>query len=134
MKILKEFKEFITKGNILDLAVGVIVGGAFTKIVTAFTTNIIMPFITIITGKVTVSELTFTVWNTIIPYGEFLQAVIDFLLTAAVLFIVLKVITETGKKMEALRKKQEEEEPLPAPEPSEEVKLLSEIRDLLQNK
>ncbi len=132
--ILKEFKDFITKGNVLDLAVGVIMGTAFTKIVTAFTQNIIMPFITILTGKVSVAALAFTIWNTVIPYGLFIQAIIDFLLTAVALFAMLKIITETGKKMEALRGKQEEEAPEAPAEPSEEVKLLSEIRDLLQSK
>ncbi len=134
MKLLREFKEFITKGNILDLAVGVIMGTAFTKIVTAFTQNIIMPFITTLTGKVNVSELKGVIGATEIPYGLFVQAVIDFLLTAVAIFALMKIITTAGKKMEQLRKKQTEEAPAVEPEPSEEVKLLSEIRDLLQNK
>ncbi|MBQ7793452.1 MAG: large conductance mechanosensitive channel protein MscL [Clostridia bacterium] len=134
MGIFKEFKDFITRGNILDLSVGVIMGAAFTKIVTALTQNIIMPLITIITGKVTVSELKGTIGVTEIPYGLFFQAVIDFLLTAIAIFALVKCISVATKKMEALRKKQEEEVPAPAPEPSDEVKLLTEIRDLLQNK
>ncbi len=132
MGVFKEFKEFITRGNVMDLAVGVIMGTAFTKIVTALTENIVMPLITTVTGKVTIAELTATIGNTVLTYGLFLQAIIDFLLTAMAIFIMIKAITVTGKKMEKLRKKQAEEAPAPAPEPSEEVKLLSEIRDLLQ--
>lgn len=134
MSIIKEFKEFITRGNVIDLAVGVIMGSAFTKIVTALTQNIIMPLLTIITGKVSVADMKGVIGVTEIPYGLFLQAVIDFLLTAIAIFAMIKVINTISKKMEALRKKKEEEaEPEAAPEPSDEIKLLSEIRDLLKN-
>ena len=135
MSIIKEFKEFITRGNVIDLAVGVIMGSAFTKIVTALTQNIIMPLLTIITGKVSVAELKGVIGETEIPYGLFLQAVIDFLLTAIAIFAMIKVINTVSKRMEALRKKKEEEPVAePEPEPSEETKLLTEIRDLLKNK
>ena len=135
MSIIKEFKEFITRGNVIDLAVGVIMGSAFTKIVTALTQNIIMPLLTIVTGKVSVAEMKGVIGVTEIPYGLFLQAVIDFLLTSIAIFAMIKVINTVSKKMEALRKKKEEEaEPEAAPEPSEETKLLTEIRDLLKNK
>lgn len=135
MSIIKEFKEFITRGNVIDLAVGVIMGSAFTKIVTALTQNIIMPLLTIITGKVSVADLKGVIGVTEIPYGLFLQAIIDFLLTAIAIFAMIKVINTVSKKMEALRKKKEEEpEPEAEPEPSEETKLLTEIRDLLKNK
>lgn len=134
MSIIKEFKEFITRGNVIDLAVGVIMGSAFTKIVTALTQNIIMPLLTIITGKVSVADMKGVIGVTEIPYGLFLQAVIDFLLTAIAIFAMIKVINTVSKKMEALRKKKEEEaEPEAAPEPSDEIKLLTEIRDLLKN-
>lgn len=135
MSIIKEFKEFITRGNVIDLAVGVIMGSAFTKIVTALTQNIIMPLLTIITGKVSVADLKGVIGVTEIPYGLFLQSVIDFLLTAIAIFAMIKVINTVSKKMEALRKKKEEEPEAEAePEPSEETKLLTEIRDLLKNK
>ncbi len=135
MSIIKEFKDFITRGNVIDLAVGVIMGSAFTKIVTALTQNIIMPLLTIITGKVSVADLKGVIGVTEIPYGLFLQAIIDFLLTAIAIFAMIKVINTVSKKMEALRKKKEEEaEPEAEPEPSEETKLLTEIRDLLKNK
>ncbi|MEE0944347.1 MAG: large conductance mechanosensitive channel protein MscL [Clostridia bacterium] len=135
MSIIKEFKEFITRGNVIDLAVGVIMGSAFTKIVTALTQNIIMPLLTIITGKVSVADLKGVIGVTEIPYGLFLQAIIDFLLTAIAIFAMIKVINTVSKRMEALRKKKEEE-PVEEPEiePSEETKLLTEIRDLLKNK
>lgn len=135
MSIIKEFKEFIARGNVIDLAVGVIMGSAFTKIVTALTQNIIMPLLTIITGKVSVADLKGVIGVTEIPYGLFLQAIIDFLLTAIAIFAMIKIINTVSKKMEELRKKKEEEpEPEAEPEPSEETKLLTEIRDLLKNK
>ncbi|MBQ8636503.1 MAG: large conductance mechanosensitive channel protein MscL [Clostridia bacterium] len=133
--MIKEFKEFIARGNVIDLAVGVIMGSAFTKIVTALTQNIIMPLLTIITGKVSVADLKGVIGVTEIPYGLFLQAIIDFLLTAIAIFAMIKIINTVSKKMEELRKKKEEEpEPEAEPEPSEETKLLTEIRDLLKNK
>ncbi|MBS7297894.1 MAG: large conductance mechanosensitive channel protein MscL [Eubacteriales bacterium] len=133
--MIKEFKEFITRGNVIDLAVGVIMGSAFANIVTALTQNLIMPLLTIITGKVSVADLKGVIGVTEIPYGLFLQAVIDFLLTAIAIFAMIKVINTASKKMEALRKKKEEEPEVEAePEISEETKLLTEIRDLLKNK
>lgn len=136
MKIVKEFKDFIMRGNIFDMAVGVIMGGAFNKIVTALTQNVIMPLITVITGKVTVSELIWLIGTTEIPYGLFLQAVIDFLLTAIAIFMMIKVMNEAAKRAKAFRKEEEvkEPEPEPDPEPSDEAKLLMEIRDMLKNK
>lgn len=134
MKIVKEFKEFIMRGNIFDMAVGVIMGGAFNKIVTALTQNVIMPLIAVITGKVTVSELIWLIGTTEIPYGLFLQAVIDFLLTAIAIFIMIKVMNEAAKRAKMLKKEEEVKEPEPEPEPSDEAKLLMEIRDMLKNK
>lgn len=136
MTIIKEFKAFIMRGNIFDMSVGVIMGTAFGKIVTALTQNVIMPFITILTGKVSVSELKWVIGVTEIPYGLFLQSVIDFLLTAIAIFAMIKVLSSAARRMEALKRKTIETEPEPeaAAEPSEEEKLLREIRDLLKNK
>lgn len=139
MSLVKEFKEFISRGNIFDMSVGVIVGGAFSKIVTALTQNIIMPVITIFTGKLNVSELMLMIGSTQIPYGEFLQAVIDFLITAAAIFVMIKAVKKANERVNNLTHRPEAEpapepEPEPEPEPSEEEKLLREIRDLLKNK
>ena len=135
MSLFKEFKDFISRGNIFDMSVGVIVGGAFSKIVTALTQTVIMPVITIFTGKLNVSELTAMIGSTEIPYGQFLQAVIDFLITAAAIFVMIKAVKSANERMSGLtHKKEEDPEPEPAPEPSEEEKLLREIRDLLKSK
>ena len=123
MGLLKEFKEFAMKGNIVDLAVAVIIGGAFGKIVTALTDKIIMPIISLVMGKGGVQELSFTIGKTVFPIGGFLQAVIDFILVAFVLFLIVK-------GMNSMMKKKEEAKP-PAP-PSEEIVLLREIRDSLK--
>jgi large conductance mechanosensitive channel len=122
MGMLKEFRDFAMKGNIVDLAVAVIIGGAFGKIVTAFTTSIIMPIISLLLGKVAVSELSFTIGPSVFPIGLFLQAVIDFILIALVLFIIVKA-------MNSLKKKEEAAPPPPTPE---EILLLREIRDELK--
>lgn len=132
-KLIGEFKEFISRGSVVDLAVGVIVGGAFTSIVNSLVDDIIMPVIGIITGGIDFSSLKFTITlpeelvdvaPATINYGLFIQNIINFLLTALVIFFLVKGIN-------AFRKKKEEE-PAPDPEPSEEVKLLGEIRDLLE--
>ena len=128
MKAFGEFKKFISKGNVIDLAVGVIMGSAFTKIVTSLVENIIMPFISVIVGKVNISELAVTVTDELtIPYGLFLQAIIDFLLIAICVFAIVKAINKTKEKFE----KKEAEEAAP-PAPSKEEELLTEIRDLLK--
>ena len=121
MGMLKEFKEFAMKGNIVDLAVAGIIGGAFGKIVTALTSSIIMPIIAMILGKGGVSELSFMVGNTVFPIGIFLQAVIDFILVAFVLFLIIKAMNSAKKKEEAA----------PAVTP-EDITLLREIRDALK--
>ena len=121
MGMLKEFKEFAMKGNIVDLAVAVIIGGAFGKIVTALTSSIIMPIIAMILGKGGVSELSFMVGNTVFPIGIFFQAVIDFILVAFVLFLIIKAMNSAKKKEEAA----------PAVIP-EDITLLREIRDALK--
>ncbi|MCR6720476.1 MAG: large conductance mechanosensitive channel protein MscL [Chitinophagaceae bacterium] len=124
MSLLKEFKAFAMKGNIVDLAVAVIIGTAFGKIVTALTDTIIMPIISLLMGKGGVSELSVTIGNTVFPIGGFLQAVIDFILVAFVLFMIIKA-------MNRVMVKKEEAPAAPAP-PSEEVLLLREIRDNLK--
>src|SRR5688500_18061972 len=118
MGMLKEFKEFAMKGNIIDLAVAVIIAGAFGKIITALTESFIMPVIALILGKGGVSELTFMIGNTVFPIGLFLQALIDFILIAFVLFLIIRAINSRKKKDEAVV----------APTP-EEIILLREIRD-----
>lgn len=122
MGFIKEFKDFAMKGNIIDLAVAVIIGGAFGKIVTALTDAIIMPIISLLLGKDGIADVKFTIGNTIFPVGVFLQAVIDFILIAFVLFIIIKTMNSTIKKKEAAA---------PA-EPSSTDKLLIEIRDSLK--
>jgi large conductance mechanosensitive channel len=134
MGLIKEFKEFISRGNVLDMAVGIIVGGAFTSIVTALVDNIITPIIGMISGGVDFSSLSVTVGSANLQYGAFIQAVINFLLVAFVLFMVLKAVNTATSKAQALIKKEEEEKAEAPAEPSEEVKLLTEIRDALTKK
>lgn len=124
MKNMKnEFKEFISKGNVLDLAVGVIIGGAFGKIVTSLVNNILMPLIGIILGGHDFNSLSLKVGDANIAYGMFIQNIIDFLIIAACIFLFIKLFNK-------LRGAKEEE--TPEPEVKEEVKLLTEIRDLLK--
>jgi large conductance mechanosensitive channel len=134
MGMLKEFKEFAVKGNVVDLAVAVIVGGAFGKITTSLVNDVIMPPIGLLLGGVNFSELAITLKDATeetaavaINYGLFLQTVIDFTIIAFVIFMVIKGINTTK------RKKEEAPAAPPAPpEPSNEEKLLAEIRDLLK--
>lgn len=121
--MLKEFREFINRGNVIDLAVAVILGAAFTAIVTSLVNDIIMPLIGILLGGVDFTSLAVTVGEAQITYGNFIQAVINFLLIAFVVFLIIRSINRMNrKKVEA---------PAP-PEPSVEEKLLTEIRDLLR--
>jgi large conductance mechanosensitive channel len=128
MEMLKEFKEFISKGNVMDMAVGIIIGGAFTAIVTALVDSILMPVIGALCGGLSVADMSITVGNAAIGYGAFIQAIIDFLLVAWVLFMIIKALN----KAKAAAVKEEE----PAPEEPEEkpadIVLLEEIRDLLK--
>ena len=105
-----EFKEFISRGNVLDMAVGIIIGGAFTAIVTALVDNIIMPLISVITGGVSFTEWNLVVGSAKIEFGVFLGAVINFLLVALVLFSIIKAI---NKARDMAGKTPEEEEPAP---------------------
>ena len=123
--MLKEFKTFISRGNVVDLAVGVIIGGAFGKIVTSLVNDIIMPLIGIIIGGHDFTSLSITIGTASINYGTFIQNVIDFLIVSFCIFVVMKIVNRFLIK---------EKEEVKAVEPSEEVKLLTEIRDLLKNK
>lgn len=142
-----EFKEFIYRGNVLDMAVGVIIATAFGKITTSLVNDVFMPLIGWLIGEIDLSTLNITLSPeklaadgtvakeaVVIGIGTFVSAVIDFVLVALVVFIMIKAFNAAKDKAESLKKKEEEaaaaEEP--APEPSEEVKLLSEIRDLLK--
>ena len=125
-----EFKEFISRGNVVDLAVGVIMGGAFGKIVTSLVNDIIMPLVGIILGGLDFTNLKLTLGEAEITYGLFIQNVIDFLIVSACIFVMIKFINKFTKKKEAAEKKEEVKE---EPKKSEEVLLLEEIRDLLKN-
>lgn len=127
-QFLKEFKEFALKGNVMDMAVGVIVGGAFSSIVSALTDNILNPIIACFGG--TEVGLVTKLGNTgqVIDWGAFITAVINFLIMAFVLFTILKAIN----KITSLAKKEEDEAPVEEPEPSDEVKLLTEIAEQLK--
>ena len=138
-KFFKEFKEFINKGNVLGLAVGVIIGGAFSTITTSLTNDVIMPIVSIFLGGVDFSSMSVTLPtfyalaedaapNTL-NYGNFISAVINFLILALVVFCIVKTVNSA---MEKVKKKEEAAPPPPPPEPSAEEKLLTEIRDLLK--
>jgi large conductance mechanosensitive channel len=136
MSMLKEFKEFAIKGNVIDLAVAVIIGGAFGKIVASFVNDIVMPPIGMLIGGVdfkdlniilkdaTVDSVGEAVAAVTINYGMFIQNVIDFTIIAFVIFLVIQAINKSKKK--------EEEAPAPPPGPTASEKLLEEIRDLLK--
>ena len=132
MKIAEEFKTFIARGNVMDLAVGVIMGSAFTKIVNSLVSDILTPIIGLATGKVDLSNLKIDInEQLIIPYGQFLQSIIDFLIVAAVVFFVIKGMNTLKAKLEKQKDEEEAEEEVT---PSNEELLLTEIRDLLKDK
>ena len=134
--IVSEFKAFITRGNVMDMAVGIIIGGAFTAIVQSLVNDLLMPVIGALFGGVDFTTLRYVIRaadeaagieEAAIKYGSFIQAIVNFLLIAIVIFLLVKGINK-------MRRKKEEPAPAPAPdpEPSEEVKLLTEIRDALK--
>lgn len=125
-KNIEEFKKFIARGNVMDLAVGVIIGGAFSSIVTSLVNNILTPILGLILGGVDFSNLSITFRDTKIEYGAFIQNIIDFLIIAICIFIIVKIIN----KIMHIKKKEEEKV---EPKKSEEVILLEEIRDLLKS-
>jgi large conductance mechanosensitive channel len=124
--MLKEFKEFAMRGNVIDMAVGIIIGAAFGRIVSSFVNDVVMPPIGVLVGGLDFSNLSWTLGETeaTVNYGLFINNVIDFLIVAFVIFIVIK-------GMNSMKRKQEEA-PAAPPEPSDEVKLLTEIRDSLK--
>lgn len=121
---LKEFKDFIARGNVFDMAIGVIIGSAFGKIVSSLVDNIFMPIIGIIIGGHDFSNLTITFKDATIGYGVFLQNIVDFLIVALCIFLVVKMASKFKKKEEVKEEKKD----------SEEVVLLREIRDALVKK
>lgn len=127
--MLQEFKKFIMKGNIVDMAIGVIVGGAFGKIVTSLVEDILMPIIGMIIGGINFTDLQVTVGGAAIRYGNFIQNIINFLIIALTIFIMMKIAVQASKTLHMEKKK---EEVAPAGPTQEE--LLTEIRDLLREK
>ena len=140
-KFIQEFKNFAMRGNVLDMAVGVIIGAAFGKIVSALVSDLIMPIVGKITGGIDFTNLFFTLGDgdyktlkaaqeagaAVFAYGNFLQNVVDFLIVAFCVFLLVKGVNKLTAKKEA-------EKPITPPEPSAEEKLLTEIRDLLKEK
>ncbi len=145
--IFTEFKEFISRGNVIDMAVGVIIGGAFTKIVNSVVSDIINPALGLLTGNIDFADLKIVLSEAVmegetvvkeelaIRYGVFLDALINFLMIAVCVFAMVKIINTIREKAELLRKKEEiaaAEEPAPEPTPDPQLELLTEIRDLLK--
>ena len=122
-KLFKEFKEFISKGNVVDMAVGVVIGSAFSKIVSSLVNDVIMPLIGVIIGGLDFTSLSIKIKDSEILYGSFIQNIVDFLIIAACIFTVIKILNKFKKK--------KEEAPAPVETP-EDIKLLTEIRDLLK--
>lgn len=129
-KFLEEFKAFALRGNVVDLAIGVLIGGAFGALVGALTEDFINPILNCIGGGATFGWSIHLVGDQYLLVGNFVSAVINFLIYAFVIFTIMKAMN----KLASLGEKKEEEAPAPDPEPSAEEKLLTEIRDLLKNK
>ena len=125
--MMKEFKEFISRGNVMDMAVGIIIGGAFTAIVGSLVADIIGPIIGMILGGVDFSSLSVQVGQAVLTYGNFIQAIINFLIVAWVIFMIVK-------SMNKMKRKEEEKpaEPEAPAEPPEDIVLLREIRDSMK--
>lgn len=139
MSFRTELKEFLMRGNVVDMAVGIVIGGAFGKIVTSFVNDILMPPISLLFGQSNFTDLKVVLKQAVIDaagtekvpaitwnYGAFIQAVVDFLIVGTAIFMVIKAMNSMKRK--------KEEEPAAAPEPTKEEILLTEIRDLLKNK
>lgn len=124
---MAEFKQFIARGNVMDMAVGVIVGGAFKAIADSLTQDILMPFIGIFVGEDTFADLMLEIGGAEIKYGSFLQSVLNFIIMAFVVFCLIKALNRFHRK-----KEEPPAAPAAPPEPSNEEKLLTEIRDLLK--
>ncbi|HSG96873.1 MAG TPA: large-conductance mechanosensitive channel protein MscL [Woeseiaceae bacterium] len=133
MSMFSEFKSFAMRGNVVDMAVGIVIGGAFGKIVSSFVADVLMPPIGMLLGKVDFSDLAVTLQAAqegaeavTLRYGQFIQTVIDFVIIAFAIFLVVKAMNSVMKK--------EEEKPAEPPKPSTEEQLLTEIRDALQSR
>jgi len=133
MSMMQEFKTFAMRGNVVDMAVGIILGGAFGKIVSSFVADVIMPPIGLLIGGVNFTSLSVTMKEAVgdaaavtLNYGKFIQSVVDFLIIAFTIFMVIKIMNKMKKK--------EEQAPASPPPPSNEETLLTEIRDLLKQK
>lgn len=133
MSIMQEFKKFAMRGNVVDMAVGIIIGGAFGKIVSSFVADVLMPPIGLLLGNVSFSQLSVTLKEAVgeqaavtLNYGVFIQTVLDFVIMAFAVFMLVKGMNSM--------KKQEEEAPATPPAPSREEEILTEIRDILKNK
>ena len=133
MGMMQEFKDFAVKGNVVDMAVGIIIGGAFGKIVSSFVADVIMPPIGVLLGGVDFTSLAITLKEAagdvpavVLSYGNFIQTMVDFTIIAFAIFMAIKFMNSL--------KKQEEEAPAAPPEPSSEEVLLTEIRDLLKER
>lgn len=138
MAILKEFKEFAMRGNVIDMAVGVVIGAAFGKIVSSLVNDIIMPLVGVVTGGMNFTDFKWVIQKAVtdgqeiitpevsLNWGTWVQTVVDFLIVAFCIFIMVKFINQLR------RKKVEQPAPAPAPEPTKEEALLTEIRDLLK--
>ena len=125
-KFLEEFKAFAMRGNVMDLAVGVIVGGAFSSITTSLINDIIMPIVGVFVSEASFANLSVSVGGAVITYGNFIQAVLNFVILAFVVFCMVKAVNRVAHTQK------KEEAPPPPPAPSAEEKLLTEIRDLLK--
>ena len=122
-----EFRKFIARGNVMDMAVGVIIGGAFKSIADSLTADILMPLLGILTNQITFSNLAVNVGGAVIGYGKFLEAVLNFLIMAFAVFCIVKAINSFHRRLE-----RHEAAQAAAPAPSQEERLLTEIRDLLK--
>lgn len=134
MSFFKEFKAFISRGNVVDMAVGVVVGGAFKSIVDSLVSDIIMPAVSLLTGDVNIADVSLSVGSIDIKYGAFLQNVINFLIIAFTIFCVIKGMNAVRTRFEKQKEEELKQEAEEAPAPSAEEVLLTEIRDLLKEK
>ncbi len=126
-KLMKDFRDFVMRGNVLDLAVAVVIGVAFNAVVSSLVNDVLMQLIAAIVGKPDFNSLTFTINDAVIYYGKFLTALINFVIVAATLFVVIRAFEEMQKRRKAAGEEA-------ADGPSDEVVLLGEIRDLLRDR
>ncbi|MCI7241243.1 MAG: large-conductance mechanosensitive channel protein MscL [Bacilli bacterium] len=129
--MIKEFKDFISRGNVVDMAVGVIMGSAFGKIVTSLVNDIIMPLVGVLIGGIDFTSLSFKIQKAEVKYGNFIQNIVDFLIVAICIFIFVKIINKLNT-IDVLHKKKKEETKKEEVKKSNEEVLLEEIRDLLK--